>query len=373
MVPARCRVCLAVVASAFLATASAFQITGPASRLKHAARLRGSVPLNGASMQLMDPVVTNMIIGAASGSMSNMAVFPFELAKTRMQNAKKGEKKEYRNLVTSIATITKDGGISALWAGSVPVLIGGAPESALQLAAHSWMVSMMIVMVDAPGTTEADLPLVCQLIAGAFAGVATLGATNPMEVLRLKAAAGDKRDVVAQARDLGLLGLFRGYEATLLRDLPFSTMYFPLYVHLKIGTEPVLEALHVANPATAALLFAGLGAGAVASFLTTPFDVIKTRVQSQQSPAVRPKAEIIAAAPASDQATPARLVTAFATQTEAVPTGIGGIKTVAFEMVASEGWGSLVTGAGVRVAKLGPNMALTLAFYETAQRLVSGM
>ena len=138
MVPARCRVCLAVVASTFVATASAFQITGPGSRLKHAARLRGSVPLSGASMQLMDPVVTNMIIGAASGSMSNMAVFPFELAKTRMQNAKKGEKKEYRNLVTSIATITKDGGgISALWAGSVPVLIGGAPESALQLAAHS--------------------------------------------------------------------------------------------------------------------------------------------------------------------------------------------------------------------------------------------
>ena len=234
------------------------------------------------------------------------------------------------------------------------------------------MVSMMIVMVGAPGTTEADLPFVCQLIAGAFAGVATLGATNPMEVLRLKAAAGDERNVVAQARDLGLLGLFRGYEATLLRDLPFSTIYFPLYVHLKFGAEPVLEALQVANPATAALLFAGLGAGAVASFLTTPFDAIKTRVQSQQtSPAVRPKADIVAAAP--DQATPARLVTAFATQTEAVPTGIGGIKTVAFEMVASEGWGSLMTGAGVRVAKLGPNMALTLALYETAQRLVSGM
>lgn len=371
-----CRVHLAaVLAGTFLATASAFQVSDP-GMVPRGIRLcsRTHVNQNRPHMQLVDPVVTNMIIGAASGSMSNMAVFPFELAKTRMQNAKnKGEKEQYSNLIASIATITKDGGISALWAGSIPVLIGGAPESALQLAAHSWIVSTMIMLVGAPGTCEADLPFVCQLLAGAFAGVATLGATNPMEVLRLKAAGGDERGLLAQVKDLGLGGLFQGYEATLLRDLPFSTMYFPLYCHLKVEAEPILESLHVANHATAALIIAGLGAGAVASFVTTPFDTIKTRIQSQQRPPHGPTSDI-AAAPDQATTTPARLVTAFASKTrvqEGLPAGIDGIKTVALEMVASEGWASFMTGAGVRVAKLGPNMALTLALYETAQRLVS--
>ena len=76
----------------------------------------------------VDPVLTNMVLGAMSGSVSNMAVFPFELAKTRMQNAQTAEEKvKYSNLATSIASITQEKGLPALWTGSLPVLLGGAP------------------------------------------------------------------------------------------------------------------------------------------------------------------------------------------------------------------------------------------------------
>jgi solute carrier family 25 aspartate/glutamate transporter 12/13 len=34
-------------------------------------------------------------------------------------------------------------------------------------------------------------------------------------------------------RQLGLLGLYRGASACLLRDIPFSAIYFPTYSHLK--------------------------------------------------------------------------------------------------------------------------------------------
>jgi len=51
----------------------------------------------GATRMQLDPVVSNMIIGAVSGSISNMAVFPLEYAKTRMQLAKgKTQKAKYR-------------------------------------------------------------------------------------------------------------------------------------------------------------------------------------------------------------------------------------------------------------------------------------
>lgn len=34
-------------------------------------------------------------------------------------------------------------------------------------------------------------------------------------------------------RQLGILGLYRGASACLLRDIPFSAIYFPAYSHLK--------------------------------------------------------------------------------------------------------------------------------------------
>jgi solute carrier family 25 aspartate/glutamate transporter 12/13 len=34
-------------------------------------------------------------------------------------------------------------------------------------------------------------------------------------------------------RQLGVVGLYRGASACLLRDIPFSAIYFPAYAHLK--------------------------------------------------------------------------------------------------------------------------------------------
>lgn len=41
------------------------------------------------------------------------------------------------------------------------------------------------------------------------------------------------RGAVHIIRQLGLLGLYKGASACLLRDIPFSAIYFPAYAHLK--------------------------------------------------------------------------------------------------------------------------------------------
>ena len=41
------------------------------------------------------------------------------------------------------------------------------------------------------------------------------------------------RGAIHIIRQLGLLGLYRGASACLLRDIPFSAIYFPTYNHLK--------------------------------------------------------------------------------------------------------------------------------------------
>ena len=67
---------------------------------------------------------------------------------------------------------------------------------------------------------------------------------------------------------------FKGARACLLRDMPFSAIYFPSYAH----TKAMLADENGYNSA-ASLFTAGLIAGVPAASLVTPADVIKTRLQ----------------------------------------------------------------------------------------------
>ena len=69
-----------------------------------------------------------------------------------------------------------------------------------------------------------------------------------------------------------------GASACLLRDIPFSAIYFPAYAHSKVFLSD--EDGHLPLPMT---LLAGFIAGFPAAGLTTPADVIKTRLQVRQS------------------------------------------------------------------------------------------
>lgn len=71
----------------------------------------------------------------------------------------------------------------------------------------------------------------------------------------------------------GVRGLYRGYASTILREIPFTCVQFPLYEWLKreFRRREVVEAWWHAP-------VAGSVAGSVAAGCSTPFDVIKTRI-----------------------------------------------------------------------------------------------
>lgn len=63
--------------------------------------------------------------------------------------------------------------------------------------------------------------------------------TNPLEIVKIRLqvageiAGGGKVRAWHVVKELGLFGLYKGARACLLRDVPFSAIYFPAYAHTK--------------------------------------------------------------------------------------------------------------------------------------------
>ncbi|EKX54780.1 hypothetical protein GUITHDRAFT_62947 [Guillardia theta CCMP2712] len=283
----------------------------------------------------MDPFVKDLFIGGLAGTISNIVVFPVDLAKTKMQNAKdQADKQKYGGFFSTVSSIVKEEGVHGLWSGSLPVLMGSAPESAIQLACHSWLIAFLLHGMSQDASSEAQLPLTLQIIAGGIAGASTLIATNPMEVLRIRAASSDQRCLITNVKSLGLLGLFAGYQATWLRDIPFAGIYFPMYCNMKVLVTQMMAACNLPAYESISMTMAGLLAGMFASCVTTPADVIKTRIQTN------------------------------------IGKSLASSSSTALSMVVEEGWHSFLSGVGPRVMRLAPGMAITLVIYETLQKVV---
>lgn len=87
-------------------------------------------------------------------------------------------------------------------------------------------------------------------------------------------------------RQLGLLGLYKGASACLLRDVPFSAIYFTGYAHLK--KDVFREGENGKKLSFFETLTAAGIAGMPAAYLTTPADVIKVCEESKSQVYARP-------------------------------------------------------------------------------------
>ena len=99
-----------------------------------------------------------------------------------------------------------------------------------------------------------------------------------------------KRSAMWIVRNLGLVGLYKGATACLLRDVPFSAIYFPTYSHLK-------KDLFGESPTKKLGILQLLTAGAIAGMPPSPPDA-----DDDGDSASAPPSSAAAAAAAGDDA-----------------------------------------------------------------------
>lgn len=204
---------------------------------------------------------------------------PFDVAKSRLQ-AGSGS---YRGLGDCLASTLRSEGPLALFKGIVPSLGSAVVENAVGITTQRWLRRQLawIKGLDA----DARYSMSTELGLGAATGVFTSIAICPMEVLKVRMQVQQTSpswfaEAAGVLRTEGPTGLYKGFGALAMRDVPFNALFYGCYESI---CSAMMSWLHLDSKdelGTPAVFFAGGLAGCIGWSVILPFDVAKTRVQS---------------------------------------------------------------------------------------------
>ncbi|GAB2232420.1 hypothetical protein Drorol1_Dr00011452 [Drosera rotundifolia] len=206
-------------------------------------------------------ILDGIIAGGAAGVVVETALYPIDTIKTRLQASRGGGQ-----IV-----------LKGLYSGLVGNLIGVLPASATFVGVYEPTKQKLLKLL------PENLSAVAHFTAGAVGGVAASLIRVPTEVVKQRMQTGQFSSAPDAVRLIlsneGFRGLYAGYGSFLLRDLPFDAIQFCIYEQLRMGYK--LAAKRELNDPENAVI--GAFAGALTGAVTTPLDLIKTRLMVQGS------------------------------------------------------------------------------------------
>ncbi|XP_029962774.1 mitoferrin-2 [Salarias fasciatus] len=221
---------------------------------------------------------THMLAGAVAGIMEHCLMFPIDCVKTRMQSLQPDPAARYRNVMDALRRIVATEGVWRPLRGLNATAVGAGPAHALYFASYEKLKKTLSDVIH-PGANS-------HLANGAAGCVATLlhdAAMNPAEVVKQRmqmynSPYGGVMDCVrAVWQREGPAAFYRSYTTQLTMNVPFQALHFMTYEYL----QELLNPHRHYNPSSHML--SGALAGAIAAAATTPLDVCKTLLNTQES------------------------------------------------------------------------------------------
>lgn len=222
-----------------------------------------------------------------AGLTVDVSLYPLDTLKTRLQQVSDGRPRP-RPRFNSLTALR------SVYAGLPSVLLGSAPSAALFFIVYDGTKSAL--SPESPNATAfKQLPTsTVHMIAASLGEIAACAVRVPTEVVKQRAQAGlfngsslaTLQDILAfrqksSGHSTMLRELYRGSGATVVREVPFALIQFSLWEYLKSSYSTLqTHRFHRQQgliTAGESAVFGSL-AGAVAAGLTTPLDVLKTRI-----------------------------------------------------------------------------------------------
>ncbi|KAM9930660.1 hypothetical protein OXX59_000401 [Metschnikowia pulcherrima] len=240
----------------------------------------------GDDVESASPLLSCMLAGGFGGAIGDSAMHSLDTVKTRQQGLSFNPK--YNSMVPAYTTILKEEGLlRGLYGGYTPAILGSFPSTAAFFGTYEMTKRIMINDLHINDT-------VAYLAAGILGDLASSIFYVPSEVLKTRLQLQGRhnnpytkgcgynyqglRDAVRSiVRTEGVSALTFGYKETLFRDLPFSALQLAFYEKFRMWAIEYNGNSDLSVPAE---LLTGASAGGLAGTLTTPLDVIKTRIQT---------------------------------------------------------------------------------------------
>lgn len=215
----------------------------------------------------------HFLAGAVAASFAVTAVHPLDTVKTVIQAA--GSKS--KGALTALSAILSSGGVPALYKGLPISLSGQIPASSIKFAAFETF-TQFARKVMPQHAANAAVDFTCAAMAFVCCSVVLV----PSELMKQRMQAGMYPGLLTGVRTIlrkeGPRALFTGYQATLVRDVPYTMLEFGLYSQFKRLVRFLLKKEKL-TPRQEVLV--GGVAGGCTGWLTTPLDLAKTRLMTQ--------------------------------------------------------------------------------------------
>ncbi|KAL9604478.1 MAG: hypothetical protein Q9219_000443 [cf. Caloplaca sp. 3 TL-2023] len=325
-----------------------------------------------------------LLAGAFAAFTVDFLVYPLDTIKTRLQS------RDYHRLYTTNGAFNRSL-FRGLYQGIGSVILATLPSSGAFFTTYESTKSVLHTLNPTLSGSSAPLiptPIIHALASSSGELVSCL-ILNPAEVLKQNAQMVRKPFSSATKTNQSTTQLFdthatrlafrkfqrdpkqlwRGYTALVARNLPFTAMQFPLFEFLRVQTYRYREK-H--GTRTGTLIETGVvtacsagSAGTLAAVVTTPIDVVKTRIMlgaGDDGTGEKVRKELKA------QGKDAKAEIERAQQ--AARGGRAGALTVGREVLRTEGWKGLFRGGALRGAWTALGSGLYLGTYESGRRFL---
>jgi len=197
-----------------------------------------------------------LVSGGIAGTTVDVALFPLDTIKTRLQSPQ---------------GFLKSGGFKGVYKGLGAAALGSAPGASLFFSTYEFMKQELGPRKLLP---ESGVHMVAASVGEIMACLVRV----PTEVVKQRMQAGLTPSMISTIQSVmatdGVSGLYKGFGITLMREIPFSLVQFPLYEKMKSSIASM-----TGRPAQShESAICGSISGGIAAAVTTPLDVIKTRL-----------------------------------------------------------------------------------------------
>ncbi|NWI19823.1 MFRN1 protein, partial [Crypturellus soui] len=225
---------------------------------------------------------THMAAGAVAGIMEHTVMYPVDSVKTRMQSLQPDPKAQYRSVYEALKKMVLTEGFWRPLRGINVTVLGAGPAHAMYFACYEKMKKTLSDALQHGGNSH-----LANGIAGSVATLLHDAVMNPAEAVvkqRMQMFNSPHKSVLACVRTVqkteGLGAFYRSYTTQLTMNVPFQAIHFITYEFMQERINPRREYRPRSH------IVSGAVAGAVAAAATTPLDVCKTLLNTQEDEAL---------------------------------------------------------------------------------------